>query len=98
MNSLLSFALVSAISISPAWAGGSDSALNTRVRAALHRDLGTEAQDIQVDSYGGTVQLTGSVASRSLWLDAAETATEVLGVNHVLNVLEQGGEHPQSVQ
>lgn len=98
MNSLFSVALVSAISMSPAWAGGADSALNTRVRSALYRDLGPEAQDIQVNSYGGTVQLTGSVASRSLWLDAADSAIGVSGVNHVLNVMEQGGEHPQTIQ
>lgn len=98
MNALLGIALISAIWMPPAWAGSADSALNTRVRSALHRDLGSEAKNIQVDSYGGTVQLTGSVASRSLWLGAVDSATGVTGVNHVLNSMEHGGEHPQTIQ
>lgn len=98
MNPFICGALVSAVSMAPAWAGGADSALNTRVRSALYRDLGPGARDVQVDSYGGTVQLTGSVASRSLWLGAAESATGVSGVNHVLNVMDHGGEHPVSIQ
>lgn len=98
MNSLFCVALVSALWMSPARAGGADSELNTRVRAALHRDLGSGAQDVRVDSYGGTVQLTGFVASRSIWHGAAESATGVSGVNHVLNVMVHGGEHPPSIQ
>lgn len=98
MNILVCTALISTFAMSPAWAGESDANLNSRVRAALYRDLGPGAGDIQVDSYGGTVQLSGSVESRAMWDGAATSAGEVHGVNHVLNVLQHGGEPRRPVQ
>jgi osmotically-inducible protein OsmY len=82
--------LAGAISMTTAWSGGGDPRLDAQVRSALYRDLGARARDIRVDSYGGTVQLTGVVASHSLRLGAQESAAGVNGVNHVLNVLDLG--------
>ena len=64
-------------------------AMNAKVRAALHADLGHAAHDIQVDSFGGTIQLSGTVDSRSTKDRAIQVATDVDGVNHVENVLVQ---------
>ena len=98
MNSLVFSALIALVSMSPAWAGGPDPALETRVRSALHRDMGSDASGIRVDSYGGTVRLTGSVASRPLSIDAQESAVDVQGVNHVLNGMDHGGDAAPSAQ
>lgn len=98
MNSLVCGALVLAVSMVPAWAGGADPVLDARVRSALHRDLGPDAHGIRVDSYGGTVRLAGSVGSHRLWVDAQESAVDVQGVNHVLNVMDHGGDPASSVQ
>jgi osmotically-inducible protein OsmY len=62
-------------------------AINAKVRAALRADLGHAAKDIQVDSFGGTVQLSGTVDSRSTGDRAIRVATDVAGVNHVENAL-----------
>lgn len=64
-----------------------DLATSARVRTALRADLGLQARYIEVDSYGGTVQLTGPVDSPSAREAAIRCATDVDGVNHVINQL-----------
>jgi osmotically-inducible protein OsmY len=60
-------------------------AINARVQAALQADLGSAARHIEVDSFGGTVQLSGTVDSRSTGDRAIRIAADVAGVNHVEN-------------
>lgn len=64
-----------------------DLSTNARVRTALRADLGADARFIKVESYGGTVRLSGSVDSPSTSDDAFRAATDVDGVNHVMNIL-----------
>ncbi len=64
-----------------------DRATNARVRTALQSDLGGAARYIQVDSYGGTVQLSGAVNSRSTSERALLSAADVDGVNHVQDAM-----------
>lgn len=64
-----------------------DRATSQRVRSALHTDLGGAARLIRVDSYGGTVQLSGAVASRKTIDHALLSASDVDGVNHVMDAM-----------
>ena len=65
----------------------SDSVLTAKVKAALLKDLQLKGFDISVETYGGTVQLSGFVDSREQVARAAEIAASVQGVASVENSL-----------
>lgn len=62
-----------------------DRATNQRVRSALRADLGSAAHLIRIESYGGTVQLSGALDSRKTIERALLSASDVDGVNHVMD-------------
>jgi osmotically-inducible protein OsmY len=65
-----------------------DSALTARVKTALAREAGvSEAINVNVNTYRGTVQLSGFVESGEVARRAEEIATGVDGVKSVKNDL-----------
>ena len=65
---------------------GSDAALTTKVKAAIASDAGIgSASAINVQTYRGTVQLSGFVDSQEKIQRAAEAARNVDGVKTVEN-------------
>lgn len=64
-----------------------DRALTAKVKTALIRDDEVQARDINVDTFKGTVQLTGFVDSRDDVRRAEEIAEGVEGVRTVQNDL-----------
>lgn len=61
-----------------------DTVITTKVKTALTKELGTEGlTDIQVETYKGTVQLSGFVDSYDL---RSRAGTVVAGVNGVSSV------------
>lgn len=65
----------------------SDSVLTAKVKAALVKDLHLKGFDISVETYHGTVQLSGFVDSKEQVARAGEIAASVQGVNTVKNSL-----------
>ncbi|MFO1465324.1 MAG: BON domain-containing protein [Steroidobacteraceae bacterium] len=65
-----------------------DSVITTKVKAALVRDPATKARQIEVETFRGTVQLSGFVASGAERDRAAELARGTGGVHAVQNNLE----------
>ncbi len=62
-----------------------DSVITTRVKAAFVDDKTVKAGDIQVETFKGTVQLSGFASSRAEIDRAAEIASKVPGVKAVRN-------------
>lgn len=65
----------------------SDSALTAKVKAALLKDLRLKGFNISVETYQGTVQLSGFVDSKEQAEQAARIAASVEGVATVKNSL-----------
>ena len=64
-----------------------DSVITGKVKAALVADPTTKAHQIDVDTYQGTVQLSGFVDNAEARARAAEIARDVDGVKDVKNSL-----------
>jgi osmotically-inducible protein OsmY len=64
-----------------------DSVITGKVKAALIADPTTKAHQIEVETYQGTVQLSGFVDSTAARSRASEIATNVEGVKSVKNSL-----------
>jgi osmotically-inducible protein OsmY len=65
-----------------------DSVLTTKVKAALVDDPITKARQISVETYRGTVQLSGFVDNKEERATATKVARSVQGVTEVKNDLE----------
>lgn len=63
----------------------SDAVVTTRVKAAIVNDPVLKATEINVETYKGTVQLSGFVADRQSIGKATEVARAVPGVKAVKN-------------
>lgn len=64
-----------------------DAAITTKVKAALLAEKDIKSMDIKVESFNGTVQLSGFVDSQWQSDKAAEVAASVNGVQQVTNNL-----------
>jgi osmotically-inducible protein OsmY len=64
-----------------------DSVITSKVKAALIADSTTKAHQIEVETYQGTVQLSGFVDSSEARQRAGELAKQVAGVKSVKNSL-----------
>lgn len=64
-----------------------DTAISARVKAALAGDPDVKARDVQVETFRGTVQLSGFVDSPENVRRAADVARRVDGVREVRNDL-----------
>lgn len=65
-----------------------DSVITGKVKSALIADSTTKAYQIEVETYQGTVQLSGFVDSAEARRRAVEVARNVEGVKNVKNSLE----------
>ena len=65
----------------------SDASISTKVKAALAGDPDVKATDVQVETFKGTVQLSGFVDSRENISRAVDLARRVDGVRDVKNDL-----------
>lgn len=65
-----------------------DTAITTKVKAALLGDPDVKGTAVNVDTYRGVVQLSGFVASESEKQKATQKAAEVAGVTSVRNDLQ----------
>ena len=63
-------------------------ALTAKIKAKLTLDDGVTAGDIDVDTEGGVVTLTGTVQSKDEQRRAVRIATETAGVTRVVNHLQ----------
>lgn len=64
-----------------------DTVVTAKVKSALIADPDLKASDIQVDTYRGTVQLSGFVATAEQVTKAEQVAREIQGVQAVKNVI-----------
>lgn len=64
-----------------------DTAISARVKAALAGDPDVKGRDVQVETYRGTVQLSGFVDSAENVRRAVDVARRVDGVREVKNAL-----------
>ncbi|HEX8611163.1 MAG TPA: BON domain-containing protein [Telluria sp.] len=64
-----------------------DTAITAKVKAALAGDPDVKARDVQVETYRGTVQLSGFVDSPENIRRATDVARRVDGVREVKNAL-----------
>lgn len=62
-----------------------DAAITTKVKAAFAGDPTVKATEVKVETFKGTVQLSGFVQSRESSDRAAQIAREVKGVKSVKN-------------
>jgi hyperosmotically inducible protein len=62
-----------------------DSVITTKVKAALFKDDTTKSTEINVETFKGTVQLSGFVSSEAAVIRAIELARGVEGVKVVTN-------------
>lgn len=62
-----------------------DAAITTRVKTAFAADPEVKATEVQVETYKGTVQLSGFVESPESAARAAQLARDVPGVKEVRN-------------
>jgi osmotically-inducible protein OsmY len=62
-----------------------DSVITSKVKAALVADPQLKAREINVETYQGTVQLSGFVATREEAAKAASVARSIDGVTSVKN-------------
>jgi osmotically-inducible protein OsmY len=65
-----------------------DGVVTAKVKAALVQDPVTKAHEINVETFKGTVQLSGFVESDQARARAVELAKDVDGVKHVKDALE----------
>lgn len=65
----------------------SDTAITAQVKTALAGDPDVKATDVQVETYRGTVQLSGFVDSLDSAKRASDVARRVDGVREVKNAL-----------
>lgn len=106
MKKIFAFAITAALAILLTGCAGSqtqastgeyidDTVITTKVKAALAKSPDTDALDIQVETFKGTVQLSGFVDGEDERIAATRIAADVNGVNRVENRLslrqEQGG-------
>ncbi|MBV7486149.1 BON domain-containing protein [Bordetella sp. BOR01] len=68
-----------------------DTATTARVKAALVQADGVSAADVQVETYGGVVQLSGFVPSQDAATQAVNAARGVDGVKEVRNDIQVRG-------
>jgi osmotically-inducible protein OsmY len=66
----------------------SDSAITTRVKAAIFGEPGLKSAEINVETFKGLVQLTGFVSSRADIDQAVAVAQGVSGVTSVRNDMQ----------
>lgn len=65
---------------------GSDAALSARVKAAIATDVGARAAgSLNVETYGGVVELSGFADSQEQASRAAQAAKKVQGVRSIKN-------------
>jgi len=65
---------------------GSDAALSAKVKAAIATDVGARAAgSLNVETYGGVVELSGFADSENQAARAAQAAKKVQGVRSVRN-------------
>ena len=65
---------------------GSDAALSAKVKAAIATDVGARAAaSLNVETYGGVVELSGFAVSEAQASRAAQAAKKVQGVRSVRN-------------
>ncbi len=62
-----------------------DSAITAKVKAALAKDDGVKAREVNVETFKGTVQLSGFVNSQAEKSRAADIAKGIQGVESVKN-------------
>ena len=62
-----------------------DAAITTQVKTALATDPAVKATEVQVETYKGSVQLSGFVESSESATRAAQLARDVPGVKEVRN-------------
>jgi len=62
-----------------------DTAITTKVKAAIFNEPSLKSSEINVETYKGTVQLSGFVSSRADINKAVELARAVKGVTSVKN-------------
>lgn len=62
-----------------------DAAITTRVKSAFAADPQVKATEVQVETYKGTVQLSGFVDSSESAARAAQLARDIPGVRQVQN-------------
>ena len=62
-----------------------DSVITTKVKAAIFKEPSLQSSEINVETFKGTVQLSGFVSSRAEINKAAEVARGVQGVTSVRN-------------
>lgn len=65
-----------------------DTTITTKVKAVLIDDKAVKASDITVDTFKGTVQLSGFAGSRAEIERAAQDAGKVAGVKSVRNDIQ----------
>lgn len=69
-----------------------DSAITAKVKTALIRDKAVDADEVHVNTFKGTVQLSGFVSSDKASDSAEDDAQKVPGVKSVDNELEVKGD------
>lgn len=67
---------------------GTDDATTAEVRNAIAVRRGIDSRAIRVDSFGGTVRLSGFAPSQGQIDEAEKAAADVDGVNHVLTEIK----------
>jgi len=65
-----------------------DSAITTKVKAAILGEPGLKVSEINVETFKGVVQLSGFVSSRSDIQSAVKVASAVSGVKSVKNDMQ----------
>jgi hyperosmotically inducible protein len=70
-----------------------DSVITSKVKALIFEDASLKSAEINVETYKGTVQLTGFVKSRAAIRKAAKIARSVKGVKSVKNDMIVKGKH-----
>jgi osmotically-inducible protein OsmY len=68
-----------------------EAALTSKIKAKMALDDGVTASDVNVDSTGTVVTLTGTVRSKDEQTRAVRIATETAGVTRVVNHLKVRG-------
>ena len=65
-----------------------DSVITTKVKSAIFNEPGLKSSEINVETFKGTVQLSGFVSSREDINDAVKVASAVGGVKSVKNEMQ----------
>ena len=65
-----------------------DSVITTKVKSAIFNEPGLKSSEITVETFKGTVQLSGFVSSRENINDAVRVASAVGGVKSVTNEMQ----------